>query len=90
VDAYDQHILVMRAVEHDGMPHRRGLLVDAPQEIVRAFLLGWLLESDHAAALGIHSLDDVPAYAVLAGGIDALQDDQQGVLALGIEQFLQA
>jgi hypothetical protein len=48
-----------------------------------------LLETDDAATLGVHPLDHVPAHAVLARRIDALQHDQHGMLSLGIEQLLE-
>ena len=76
VHAHHQHIFVMRAVEDADVTEFGRALVDAPQEIVGELLFRRLLESGDAAALGIHAFDDVPADAVLAGGVDALQHDQ--------------
>lgn len=66
----------MRAVEHPDVAGRRERLVDPPEVVVRAFLLGGLAEAGvadtHRAARSDHMLDD----AALARGVHALQHQQ--------------
>ena len=52
-------------------------------------LRGRLLEAGDGGALRVHRGHHVPAGAVLAGGVDALQHDQERVLLLGVEPVLQ-
>ena len=89
VNPNHQHVFVVRAVEDRDTAMPGNLFVDTPEEIVRQFLGGRLLEAVNRAALRVHRPDHMPAHAVLSGRIDALQDDQQSMLAFGIEQLLQ-
>jgi hypothetical protein len=63
--------------------------MNAPQEVVVAFFLRWLFEALDMDALGIHGADHVPARAILAGAVDALQYDKEAVPPIGIELPLQ-
>ena len=84
LDAHDEHVLVVRAVEDaDHAVGGRGLVV-APEEVVRELLAGGLLERVHAHARRVRAAQDVLDRAVLARRVDALQDDQQRALLLGV------
>jgi hypothetical protein len=63
--------------------------VDAPEEVVGELLLARLLEAEYRRALRIHPAEDVPHHAVLAGRIKCLEHDEEGLVAVGIEQVLQ-
>ena len=78
VDAHDQHVLVVGAIEHGHFALARRVRMDAPEEVMVALRGRRLLEARDLHALRIHGADHVPAGAVLAGPVDALQDDQQG------------
>ncbi len=77
------------------MPGPGQLPVDPPQERVTALLRRRRLEGFDLDALGIDHADGVPDHAALAGGVHALQDQQdvRGALgggpAVGEELFLQ-
>ena len=62
--------------------------MDPPQEVVRVLFGRRLLEALHFDALRVHGADHVPAGAVLAGPVDALQHDQQRAAAVAVEQAL--
>ena len=89
VDAHHQHLLIIGAIEDADMPAPGQRDRRAPQEIVIELELARRLEGMHVAALridaGHHVLDD----AVLAGGVQSLEDDEDRVSVLGIEPFLQ-
>ena len=63
--------------------------VHAPEEVVGELGLGRLLEAGDGGALRVHRGHHVPDGAVLAGGVDALEHDEQRVLLLGVEPVLQ-
>ena len=94
VDMRHDDILIMRAIEHRDPPVLRQLAPDAPQEVVLQLLLAGFAESvvvdAHRVALAEHMAHD----AALAGGIHALQHDEQptpyALDAVGIQQFLEA
>src|SRR6266511_1840483 len=85
VHPHHQDLLVIGAVEDADMPAPRQHDGSPPEEIVVELELAWRLEGMHVAALwidaGHHMLDD----AVLACGIEPLEDDQEGPAVLGIE-----
>ncbi len=87
--AHDEHVFVMRAIEDRNVAALRRMRMDAPQKVVRLFFGSRLLEPGHLHALRVHGADDMPAGAVLAGAVDALQDDQQRMRAVGVEFALQ-
>ena len=89
MNADDQNILIMRAVEdHHFASCRRGLM-RAPQKIVRQFFSGRLLERGYAAALRVHGAENVIDRTVFASGIDGLKTDEERVATLGVKQVLQ-
>ena len=53
VDAHDEHVLVVRAVEDADHPLRRACGVDAPEEVVRELGGRRLLEGDDVAPLRV-------------------------------------
>ena len=63
--------------------------MDAPQEVVGELGDVGLLERRHLAALRVHALEDVLDGAVLATGVDRLQHDEEGLVALGVEPALE-
>ena len=52
-------------------------------------LLARLLEARHFATLRIHTRHDVPNRAIFSRSIHALQDQQHGVLAGGVQKLVQ-
>src|SRR6266508_3409263 len=79
----DQNVFVMRAVEDTDEALRRNRFVDAPEIVVRPFLLGGGLERGDGDS-------DRPAFveyrangAILAAAVYPLQHDEQGSLAFG-------
>ena len=89
VDAYDQHVLVVAAVEDDDLAVAGRLFVDTPEIVVGQFFGRRFLEAGHLDALGIDAVEDVADGAVLAAGVRGLEHDEHLVLVLGVEQFLQ-
>ncbi len=89
VHAHHQHVLVMRAVEDHDLALARRAQVGAPEKIVGELLLARLLEAEHRRPLRIHPAEHVPHDAVLAGGVERLQHDEQGLVAVRVEQVLQ-
>ena len=84
-----QHVLVVRAVEDADEPFARGGPADAPEEIVGQLVDAGLLERGDLAALRIEALHHVADRAVLAGGVHALQHQQQRAAVLGVEPVAQ-
>jgi hypothetical protein len=84
VNANDEDILVVGAIEDGDLAERRRMRMDAPEKIMRAFLVRGLLEADDRAAQRVHAFDHLAAHAVLAGRVHALQHDQKGVLLFRI------
>jgi hypothetical protein len=64
------------------------MLVNAPQEIVFQFFLGWLLECLHPDALGVDPFEHTLDRPVLATSVRCLEHDQQALLALGVQSLL--
>nr|WP_230316166.1 hypothetical protein [Conexibacter sp. W3-3-2] len=89
VDADDEHVLVVAAVEHGDLAVARRLRVDPPEEVVRELLGGGGLERGDAHALRVDALEHGPHRAVLAAGVHRLQDDEQRPRALRVQAGLQ-
>ena len=66
---------------------RERLLV-APHEVVVHVLGGGDLEAADAHALGVHAAHDVADRAVLAGGVDRLDDHQQAWVSCAASRVL--
>ena len=60
----------------------------APEVIVRSFLFARRAKGRHRNPERSGRIEDVPDRAVLAARVRALQDDEQGALAFGIESVL--
>ena len=88
VDPGDQHVLVVRPVEDGDFAASWGVGMDAPEKIMGVFLRRRLLEAGDARSLRIEGGEDMIDRAVLAGGIEGLQDDEHGMPLFGIEQRL--
>ncbi len=73
----DQHVLVVRAVEDPDVAGLGQGPADPPQEVVAQLRLRRRLERGDPHALGVHQPDGVAQHAALAGGVHALQDQQQ-------------
>ena len=71
------------------MPRGGTCGVDAPEEVVASFERGGDFELSDVAALRIDAGEDVADGAVLAGGVHALQDDEQRLGLAGVEDLLQ-
>ena len=88
VDADDQDLLVVAAVEDadhapGGQPDR-----GPPQEVVVQLVDGGGLEAGHLHALRVDAAHHVADGAVLARGVDGLEHDQQAVHVLGRQPLL--
>ena len=87
-DPHDQHVLVVGSVEdRDATAFGRALHA-SPEERVVEFLGARLLERDDVAALRIDAGEQVLDQAVLAGGVHALQHDEDRAGVVGPEQLL--
>jgi len=63
--------------------------VDAPEKVVRELGRRRGFERDGAAALWVQAGEDLADDAVLARGIEALENEQEAALVLGVEPLLQ-
>ena len=93
-DPPDQHVLVVRPVEHANEPRFRHALLDAPEEVVRELFGGRLLECRERHPLRVDRADHVAHDAALAGGVHPLQHEEHRGRAvddarLGVEALLQ-
>jgi len=89
VDAGDQDVLVVRAVE-DAEQARPGRgATDAPEEVVAELLGRRRLERLDADALGVEPAHHVLDGPVLAAGVHALEHDEHGAALLGPEPLLE-
>src|ERR1700732_4843844 len=84
------NVLIVRAIENADHADGRHREMNAPEKVVRQFLCGGLLETGSDDAEGIDRTEYYPNRAVLATRVHALQHDEDGVLGLGVEDFLQA
>jgi hypothetical protein len=88
VDARGENVFVVGTVEDADHAARRDLGVDAPEEVVAGFEGGGHFEGGDVAALRINSGEDMADGAVFAGGVHALEDDEQGLGLAGVEEVL--
>src|SRR4029450_11996955 len=82
-------VLVVGAVEDPDLTALRAGHVHAPEVVVCELGRGRLLERDDPAALWIDAREDALDRPVLAGGVEALQDEQQAALGLGVEPVVE-
>ena len=76
MDADDEDFLVVGAVEDGDAAAGREVAAGAPHEVVEAFLGIGRLEGGDVDALRVDAGHDVLDGAVLAGGIEGLEDDE--------------
>src|SRR5262249_9668546 len=60
-----------------------------PEEIVRGLLFAWLLKSENERSLRVHPAKNMANDAVFPGGIECLQDHEEGLASVRVEQVLQ-
>src|SRR5208282_4226689 len=88
MDAHDENLLVIGAVENADASAFRQTARRAPEKIVRQFLVAGAFEAEDLATLRIDARHDVFDGAVLARGVHRLKNQQQRVAAVGIKQTL--
>ena len=86
--AHDEDLLVVRAVEDADLAATRQGPGVAPEVVVVDLLGGGHLEGVHGDALRVDAAHDVADGAVLAGGVEGLEHDQDAVGVLGGEASL--
>jgi hypothetical protein len=79
----------VRPVEDHDLPFGWRAPVGAPEEVVGGFDLIRLFEANDRRPLRVHRAEHVAYHAVLAAGVERLQDDQQWPVAVGVQQILQ-
>lgn len=89
MDSDNQHLFVMRPVEDPDLAASGQRELRAPEEVVSELEPTGLLERGHRHALGVDPPHDVPDRPILAGGIEALEDHEQRVLAFRVEPVLE-
>ena len=89
LDDRNEDVLVVAAVEDHDLAGGRRLLVDAPQEVVRALLLGRRLPRRGADAERAGFREHATDRAVLAARVGALQDDEHLEAAIGVQHVLE-
>src|SRR3984957_19061915 len=89
VNANDEDILVVRAVEYDDFAASRRGLVRSPQKIVRSLFRGGLFEGCNAATLRVHGAQNVIDGAVFAAGVEGLKADEKRMAVFSVKQVLQ-
>ena len=82
-------VLVVRAVEDPDLAARRELRVHAPEVVMRELVRRRRLERRDPAPLRAHAPEDRADHAVLARGVEALQDEEDAAPALGVEAVLE-
>src|SRR6202171_1805916 len=88
MDAGDQDVLVMRAIEDSDLARNRQVLADAPQEAVPLLLGSRSFEGGDRNPLRVEVADDVGDGPVLPAGVHALKHYQHRSLVLRVEAFL--
>jgi len=84
-----QNVLVVRTVEDADLAPPGNPVVDTPEEVVGELFARRLLERGHPGPLRVHTGEDVFDGAILARGIQTLEDDQQGPSSFGPQPVLQ-
>ncbi len=88
MDADDEDLFVIGAIEDADAPPLGQACRRPPQEIVIEIGGAWMLEAEDLAALRVDAGHDVLDHAVLAGRVHRLKDQQQGVPVVRVEQIL--
>lgn len=86
VDADDEDVFVVGAVEEGGGSFCGSVRVDAPEKIVAELFGGGDFEAGDGGALGVEVAEEGAEGAVFATGVHALQDDEEAVLSGGVKE----
>ncbi len=78
LDAHDQHVLVVAAVEHGDLAIGGRVPVDPPEVVVGELLLGRHAERGDPHARRVEPGEHLAEHAVLATGVHRLEDDEKG------------
>ncbi len=89
VDAHDQDLLVVRAVEDADASSLGESPGGAPQEVMVELLGARLLEGEDLAAGGVDAGHDGANGPILACGVHRLEDEEQRVAVVGVEPALE-
>ncbi len=73
MDPYDEHFLIVGAIEDADPSAFRQTARRTPEKIMVQFLRTGMLEAEHLAALGIDPRHHVPDNAVLSGGVHTVK-----------------
>ena len=76
ISLWTQHVLVMRSVEDGDLALSRGVRVNAPQEIMRELGRSRLFEACNKCPLRVKRGEHMLDRAVLAAGVERLEDDE--------------
>src|ERR1700719_890583 len=85
MNANDEHVFILGAIENSDITNGRNRFVDAPEEIVGLFFGRGYLERGDMASLRINTGHLVANRAVFSGRIQPLQDDEESVRPLSIK-----
>jgi len=90
VDAHDQYFFVVGAIENADLAAFRNALMRSPEVIVVQLFIARCLEGVNVASLRIHAGHNVLDHAILSGGVQTLEDNQNRPAVLRVEFLLQA
>ena len=77
LDPGDEHVLVLAPIEDPDISTPRGLPMNPPEVVVVQVFGSGTAEGMHVDAVWIHPGEDRSGGAVLARGVEALENDQQ-------------
>ena len=89
MDAHHEYLFIVRPVEDPDLTAPGQVAVRAPEEVVGELVGRGCLEGHDPYALGVQSGHDVADRAVLARGVQRLQNQQDAVGLLGCESGLE-
>src|SRR6476660_755012 len=89
MDAHYQYFFVVGAIENADLAPFRDALVRSPEIVVVQFFRARRLEGENGASLRVHARHDVLDHTILAGRVQALEDDQERPAVLRVEFLLQ-
>ena len=88
VDADDEHLFVVGAVEDDDLAGTGQHAHRSPEKVMHPLDVGRRFEAADEDALRVDARHDVLDRAVFAGGVEGLEDDDDRVFAAGPQQVL--
>ncbi len=89
LDAHDEHVLVVAAVEHADLALGGRVAMDPPQEVVTELLRRGHAEGVDPDAGRVEPREHLAQHAVLAACVHRLQHHENGPRRLGVEHLLQ-